>query len=260
MSKLLTYLISTVFAFAFAGTALAVDPTPTTVPAPILTYSKVAGADAPIGGLIGYTISITNSGNASSTSQTMQDTLPGGVDWFIASDGWGCSLSPSTLTGRVILRCESIIVGPRQLNAAKDAFVNGYVSVTVVGQAFVCGPYFNTAIFNGLFPASAVASVTCPVTPTPTPQPPTPTPIPPTPTATSTPIPPTATAEPPTATQPPATSTRPPGRAPGPPNTGDSQPSEDTAPYLVLLSGLLLAAGVSTVLAVKAWYNQGRGV
>lgn len=173
-----------VAALIFAAIAFAATPTPTPEPAPRLTYSKIAGPDVDVGGLISFTISVTNSGNANSGSQTAQDTLPGALDWFIGADTWGCALSPSSTVGRTVLRCEPAIAVARHLNEAEDDFINGSVSVTVVAQAQTCGVFANFAVIDGAVPVSAFATVRCPVTPTPvptataTPAPPTPTPTP----------------------------------------------------------------------------------
>ena len=164
--------------FGMWGTAMAVDPTPTVAPKAVLSYNKTASPETEIGGIISYTLSVTNTGNADSNSQTMVDTLPGGVDWWIASDSWGCSLAPSSTVGRTVLRCGGAVVQKRHLNDAGDDFINGVISVTIFGQAYQCGSYFNTAVFNGQVPsAPAIAYVKCPATPT----------------ATATPIPPTTT-------------------------------------------------------------------
>ena len=236
-----------------AATALAIEPTPTPVPAPILTYSKAGSPSATIsGGVVNFTIAVTNSGNANSTSQTMRDTLPAGVDWGISADTWGCSLSPSSLPGRTVLSCDARVVIARHLNDTKDAFINGSLSVTVSGVAGACGPLTNVALFNGIQPVFAAIDVVCPATPTPSPTPsPTATTAPtqtPTPTAVATATPTaalaTATATaPPTATVPPATATKPPGRAPGPPSTGNSGGSGDSesiALWQLIVSVLLL--------------------
>lgn len=172
---------------AFAAISVAYATTPTAEPKPNLAYTKVAGLDAEPGGIITYHISVINSGNADSNSQTMFDTLPAGIDYWIVQDNWGCELAPSSIQGRTVLRCRGAIVEKRHLNETKDDFVNGAIYVQVAGQAWQCGTYPNVAIFNGIQPSNvAVANVKCPATPTPVP--PTPTPVPPTPVATQTPV------------------------------------------------------------------------
>ena len=220
-----------------ARRASAVDPTPT--PAAKLAFSKVATAETDIGGIIGYAISVTNSGNADSNSQTMIDTLPAGVDWYIAADSWGCTLAPSVTLGRTVLRCGPAIAEKRHLNDAQDDFVNGSLAVTVFGQAYQCGAYFNVAVFNGQMPsAPAIAYVKCPATPTPVPATPTPTSVP-----TATPPAPTATVAPPTPTAP--------AVVPAPPktgNTGSGVPSEGNGfPWAFIAIGGCLTAGTVIV-------------
>lgn len=214
MSKRLAGMLTgLVAALILVAVAFAATPTPTPEPAPRLTYSKVAGPDVDVGGLISFTISVTNSGNADSGSQTAQDTLPGALDWFIGADTWGCALSPSSTVGRTVLRCEPAIAVARHLNENRDDFINGSVSVTVVAQAQTCGVFANFAVIDGSVPVSAFATVRCPVTPTPTATVPPPTATP-TPIATAT-APPTATP----ATEEPTVVPRP-RVTPAPPNTG----------------------------------------
>ena len=126
--------------------------------------------------------------------------------------------------------------------------MNGQLSVTVFGQAYQCGAYFNVAVFNGQVPSTpAIASVRCPATPTPIPATPTPTSV-----ATATPTPtqppaPTATVAPPTPTV-----ALP---APKPPVTGNTQagvPSEGTGwPWAFIAIGGCIAVG--TVVARKVF-------
>lgn len=260
--KRVAWLIALIVMLAALGsswrTAAAIDPTPTPtpVPAPRLTYEKSTGGDVDIGGLIGFAISVTNTGNADSSPQTVQDTLPGNVDWWIASDTWGCQLSPSTLPGRLVLRCDPVVVAKRHLNERADDFVNGSASVTIIGQAFQCGPYFNVAVFNGALPsAPAIAHVRCPATPTPSPTPTsTPTPTATAPPATSTPAP-TATQPPPTPTEPIATPTR--AAIPGAPRTGNTTgvPADGAGFPWAIIS---IAASFTVIFAVAGFIRKRR--
>ena len=81
--------------------------TPTPEPTPRLTYAKVATVD---NHYVEWTLSVTNSGDADSGSQTIQDTLPTGSDWVIVKDTIGCELVPSLGAGRVKLDCSPFIV------------------------------------------------------------------------------------------------------------------------------------------------------
>ena len=221
--------------------------TATPEPSPKLTYSKIAGPAVPVGGLVTFTVSVVNSGNADSNAQAMQDTLPAGIDWQIATDTFGCSLGPSAIVGRTLLSCGPVIVEQRHINKTQDDFENGVASVTVVGIANVCGPLFNVALFNGFNPVAATADVLCP-TPVPTATP-TQTPVPSTPTPTATQPPPTAT---PTQFVPTATPTQ--RIAPLPPNTGNSdggKPGTDVAYGLLVVGALLVLVSVTAYLSVK---------
>ena len=132
-------------------------------------------------------------------------------------------------------------LGKRHLNDAQDDFVNGSLAVTVFGQAYQCGAYFNVAVFNGQMPsAPAIAYVKCPATPTPVPATPTPTSVP-----TATPPAPTATVAPPTPTV-----ALPAPKAPATGNTGSGVPSEGNGwPWAFIAIGASVAAG--TVIARK---------
>lgn len=245
------FLVLAVAAFvALVGLVTQADAqtTPIPEPAPKLAYSKLPGPAVSVGGVISFTITVTNSGNADSGSQTMVDTLPAGVDWQIATDSFGCSLGPSAIEGRRLLSCGPVIVEKRHINDAGDDFENGAASVTVRGVAFSCGPYFNVALFNGLNPVASTAQVLCPETPTPTPTQPPPTS---TPTA-----PPAATATP-TQVPPTATPTR---FVPLPPSTGNTGPGTADAPaspnYAALLALMLIIPGLG--IASTVWYVQRR--
>ena len=211
------FVIGVVLALGMWGVVQAVEPTPTVTPKAVLSYSKTASPETEIGGIISFSHSVTNIGNKDSDSQTAVDTLPGGVDWWIVSDSWGCTLAPSSTVGRTVLRCGDAIVQRRHLNQTEDDFVNGVISVTVFGQAYQCGSYFNTAVFNGLMPSNpAIAYVKCPATPTPV--------------ATATPVPPTPTVVAPTQTPQivyvEVTPTPKPVVVPKPPATGNSVGSD----------------------------------
>ena len=236
-----------ILGLAWISVAQAVTPTPTPEPAAKLTYTKTAGDAVDIGGLIEFTISITNSGNLDSNSQTVYDTLPGGVDWWIVEDSWGCELSASNIAGRTLLSCEPAIVERRHLNATEDDFVNGKVSVTVVGQAFQCGPYFNVAVFNRVLPSNpAIAMVRCPATPTPIPSTNTPTP---TSTTVVTRVPTTTPV--PTLTQPISTPTS--AFIPGPPKTGNSEVATGSDwNWIILMGEVLIVLGAGLIFRIGA--------
>lgn len=215
--------------------------TPTPEPAPRLTYSKSAAVD---GHYVEWTISVTNSGDADSNSQTVQDTLPTGSDWVIVKDTIGCELVPSLTPGRVKLDCNRFIVPKRDLTGVDT---DGIKFVTIGGIVDKCGEYSNAALFNFVIVRATVINIPCPATPTPIPATPTPTMgI----TTTNTPNP----------TQPTSTPTSTPTMriVPLPPNTGNykSEPQGvAVGTYdIVLVSSVLVLSG----LAVMAFGSRRR--
>lgn len=229
----IAWLIAIVAAFAALATVWPqVHRVRAADPVAVLSFAKSAQVD---GNRVAFTLTVQNSGLAPSDSQTAQDTLPAGGDWFIVSDSMGCDLTTSALAGRMLLNCGPFIVPPRHINEAGDDFENGVNQVTV-SAVLECGTYRNTATFNFVEQRSSTVSIPCPETPTPTP-----TQAPPTPTATATPPPPTATATVPAATVSPTRN------VPLPPNTGDSAPHESTTTVSWLYAVLGFAALVFAV-------------
>jgi len=220
-----------------AFSAAVAQETPTPTPAARLQFAK---SGAVSGNVITWTVSITNSGNADSASQTIQDILPAGVDWNVSTvQGLDCILGPYILDPtRETLACTTRTVPAAYFAKDKFAIVNGFASVTVYGFAERCGSYTNTAIRNGFDVVLATVDIACP------------TPVP-TATATATPtqtqVPPTQTptmipTEVPTST-PTATPTR--RVAPLPPNTGNAAgPGGDGSAGVALMGSLLIVAGL----------------
>lgn len=182
-SLLCTLLVVAFLAFAAFRTADAQS-----APVPNLSFSKSAVDSVP-GGTVAYTLAVTNSGSADSNSQTIQDDLPAGFEWFLGESTMKCSLD--TEDGAQVLHCGPFVVEQRHLNETASDFVNGLAFVTVYAEAQACGSWPNTALLRddetGKVTSStlAILDVTCP-TPTPTPVTPTATPTSP-PAATATP-------------------------------------------------------------------------
>lgn len=239
--KFLTLLCAGIVSATILATAVAATPTPE--PAAKLAYGKSASVDA--AGVIIYVISVTNSGNLDSDSQTMQDVLPAGIEWNVAADTWGCSIDASPfLPGRAVLSCDPAIVEKRHLNAAEDDFENGTISVSVYGGAEACGLYSNTARFNaGAISRTAAVSIPCPEAPTPVPT------ATLSPTATPSPVLPTTTAAI-SFTPTPQPAVTPIRVAPGPPSTGNTVASVPEGEGLALtvawvLTGLIGLGGIT---------------
>ena len=216
-----------------------------TEPAPVLTYSKSAAVD---GSYIEWTLAVSNSGDADSESQTVQDTLPSGADWAIVEDTIGCELGPSSLANRLKLSCDKFIVPKKNLDGVDT---DGLRFVTVGGIVDRCGDYLNTAQFNFAILRSTAVSIACPATPVP-------------PTATSTPVP-TVTTGPvelptptPTKTAIPSSSVipRPPNTGSGPVDVADSSKGQLTAFVVALVS---LGVGVA-LFAIPLSYTRVRRV
>lgn len=246
-------------ACAFAASILTIGQVSAqSPPSPKLSYHKVAGPEVPIGGGISFTMSISNSGNLDSGSQTLQDVLPDGIDWQIAP---GYSWDECAIEGQQLLCSAATVPKPFIVGGV---IVNGSVHVTVTGIALECGDYENTAIFNSTTIRRAVASVTCPPTPTPTPTN-TPVVIVVTATPTNTPFPPTLTPTPPpssTSTPVVVTATPTVRIAPGPPNTGGSPPSAyaesgSIAPQLAIAGLVAIALGTG-ILGFRGWRSERR--
>lgn len=220
--------ISAICILAGLGFYAASAQTPT--PVANMQYVKSAQVD---GYLITWTLQASNSGNADSTSQTVQDTLPAGADWVISTDDIGCNLYDSSIPGRLKLECDPFIVQKRHLNATEDDFLNGLRTVRVSGVVDKCGIYTNTALFNTLTIRSTTVIVPCPaiITATPTMSP---TPI-------TTPEPTTPV---PTATQPISTPT--PRIVPLPPNTGNTEPAgvRDGTYDVIMVSAMLILSAL----------------
>lgn len=217
--------------------ALAESPTPTP-PAARLQFSKTGQLS---GNIITWTISITNSGNKNSDSQTIQDILPAGVYWSVSSiAGLTCSVGPViTDTTRQVLECNTLSVPKAEFDNNLFAIVNGLAQVNVYGYAEKCGVYHNIAVRNSLDVVSASVDVPCP-TPTATPTvPPTATPTQ-TPTmvvtATNTPIPVS-----PTSTPSPTPTTK---IVPLPPKTGNTTGTPETAYDVILIGSLFILTGL----------------
>ena len=215
-------------------------------PAPILTYSKSA---AVTGNYVTWTLAVSNSGDADSESQTVQDTMPSGADWAIVEDTIGCELGPSSLANRLKLSCDKFIVPKKNLEGVDT---DGLRFVTIGGIVDECGVYLNTAQFNFAILRSTAVSIACPATP-----------VPPTaPAVTSTPVP-TVTTGPvelptPTKTAIPSSSVipRPPNTGSGPVDVADSPENQLTAFVVALVS---LGVGVA-LFAIPLSYTRVRRV
>ncbi|MCC6959440.1 MAG: hypothetical protein IT301_06295 [Dehalococcoidia bacterium] len=218
-------------------------------PSAVLSFSNTAAVD---GHYVEFSISVSNSGDADSGSQTVQSTLPAGADWAIVEDTIGCSLAPSLLQGRTKLDCDPFIVPKRDLDGVDT---DGLKFVTIGGVVDQCGDISNAALFNLATIRSTTVNIPCPATPTPIP------------TATAPPI--TATTGPvelptstPTATIAPA-KTAVPGASttPRPPNTGtgpaDQRAVRDDRLSAALVFLIALTAGVA-LLAVPLSYTRSR--
>ncbi len=222
-------------------------PAPTVTPAPILSITKSAFPSAgPVnpGDVIGFTITVTNSGNLAA-DVSVSDVLPSSVAWSPAMFPSGCSLSPAG-----VLSCQ-LSLDKRHLNDSQTEFLNGVSQVSVYGIAGACGTtYTNTAllIYKGAPMASnrsAIAVAACPtVAPTATPtSAPTMTPTPTQPPATATPT--VAPTEAPTVAATPTLR----GRAPLPPNTGNTpggSGGESSWALYGFLAVALLGAGITS--------------
>lgn len=240
MTKILR--LAVFWAALFALAPLAVLIAHAAEPAPVLTYSKSAAVD---GSYIEWTLAVSNSGDADSNSQTVQDTLPAGADWAIVEDTIGCELGPSALANRLKLSCDKFIVPKRDLEGVDT---DGLRFVTIGGIVDECGSYSNTAQFNFAILRSTTVSIACPATPTPIPS------------ATATPVPTVTTGpvELPTATP---TKTAVPSKTPLPPNTGtgpvdaaDSPKNELTA----FVVALLCLGGGAMLMAIPLSYTKVR--
>lgn len=217
--------------------------TATPEPAAKLSYAKYVYVDSHY---VQWTLSVTNSGNKDSNSQTIQDTLPAGADWTIVEGNINCELISSSIAGRVKLSCDPFTVSKRQLNETKDDFVNGNRFIVISGVVDTCGVYTNTAVFNFISVRTATADVVCPATPTPVPTM-TPTQIP----ATNTPNPtitPTPTISNPPTQIPTATF------IPKPPNTGNTQINNSESPVgLFVVFAILASLSTGTLFL---WRNR----
>ena len=199
-------------------------------PAPQLTYSKsVASSNH----YIEWTLEVTNSGDADSDSQTVQDTLPAGADWYIADSNIRCELNPSSIAGRLKLDCAEFIVPKVDLDGVDTA---GHRYVIIAGVVDECGIYTNRGVFTGGIQREASINIACPATPTPVPTS--------TPQPTATPTTPIQNAATPT-----ATTTR---FVPLPPNTGNSSMEDPAGKKLAdtLLIGALI--GVTIIVGMSA--------
>lgn len=175
---IISSVVAVVAMFGMWGTTMAVDPTPTVAPKPVLNMTKTALAlEVAPGGLVAYTIGVVNSGFANSDTISLTDVLPPGVHWTM-DDSESCSLSNTF--GTQILTCK-FALNKRHLNDSQTEFVNPSFSVTVYGLAGECGErYVNQALAthngNVLIAGPAIITTTaCPIPVTPTPVPPTPT-------------------------------------------------------------------------------------
>jgi uncharacterized repeat protein (TIGR01451 family) len=111
------------------------------------------------GSAIGFTVTLTNSGNAAATTTKISDLLPpgSGVNWSVAtSSDPSCAVSGSPPS-------QTLNCGPETLAAGASITVH-VTSSTTVGAS--CGTYNNTASFTsangGTGMSSASVTVTCP--------------------------------------------------------------------------------------------------
>ena len=231
MRKLILTLIGCVFALGTYTAFAQESPTPTP-PSAKLQFAKSGQVSDHI---IIWTVSIANTGNADSSSQTIQDILPAGVYWSVSSvQGLDCTITTSvTDLTRQIMTCSTSTVPKAYFDEDRFTIVNGLAQVSIYGYAEQCGSYRNVAVRNGLDVVTATVTIDCP-TPTPTATPiQTSTPVI---TATNTPIP-----VPPTSTPSPTPTTR---IVPLPPKTGNSSGTPETAYDVILVGSVLILIGL----------------
>lgn len=200
----------------------AAEPTPTATPKPaVLSFVKSASTDAPPDGIVGFSITVENSGGTAADVH-VEDQLPAGTLWHIGSDTLNCALDGPP--GAQYVDC-SDTVEERHVSETGDLdFVNGRGIVTLWGLSNGCGQtYRNQAsmVADGIPYASNIAvarTVACAT---------------PTPVVTDTPAPaltPTSTAAVPTSTPVTPVVNAPSGSVvPLPPRTGNTQASLDPA-------------------------------
>ena len=225
---------------------------------PDLSFSKSATDSVP-GGQVAFTLAVSNSGGADSHSQTIQDELPTGFEWFLSSSNIECDLDPADgVETTQVLRCGPFVVEARHLNDSRSDFVNGLAFVTVVAEANHCGSWPNTALIRddvtGVVSSSslAVLDVTCPT--------PTPTATPTNPPATATPVP-TFPAEPSVIIVTATPTKTPILNIPKPPNTGTGPATESAQDGvgIGLMTTLLGLFAIGIGAAVwAAWGNRHR--
>ena len=121
-------------------------PVTVTVTCPSLTLTKVADSSSvDAGSQIGYTITITNTGNGTATGVKLSDTLPTnpGLNWSIASQsaGWNntCAIAGTPLT----LTCG----GASGVSLAPNGTLS--VHITSPTTAATCGTVSNGATVTG---------------------------------------------------------------------------------------------------------------
>src|SRR5215212_8156339 len=125
-------------------------------PAKIEVTKEADDASVNAGEQIGFTVTITNSGDNTALGVELSDALPGGagVDWSIQSQSGGFSISGSP-------QSESLEFGPTSFAAGESATVHIVSSTTKLS----CGQYDNTAEVSttndGSDKASDTTSVLC---------------------------------------------------------------------------------------------------
>jgi len=242
MQKLILTFIGCVFALGLYTVSAQESPTPTP-PTARLQFTKSGQVSDNI---IVWTISITNTGNAPSNPQTIQDILPAGAYWSVASiKGLDCTVGQSiTDTTRQIMNCDTKTVPKATFDQDKFAIVNGLAQVSVYGYAEKCGTYRNIAVRNGIDVVTATVDIACP-TPTPTAT----ATATATPTQTSTPVitaTNTPTPVPSTSTPSPIPTSR---IAPLPPNTGNSDSTVEATYGIIFVGSLLTLVGLTAIIA-----------
>ena len=125
---------------------------------PAIAITKIAdNASVSAGATIGFTIGVTNPGNAAATAVHVTDALPGGtgIDWSINPAVTGCSITGAPPTEQLVCDFASL---------ASLGSVSIHVTSGTTGES--CGTLPNTAVVttgnDGSAEASASIDVLCP--------------------------------------------------------------------------------------------------
>jgi uncharacterized repeat protein (TIGR01451 family) len=117
---------------------------------PSLTITKSASAQAvPAGSPLSFTMTVGNTGRASTGAVTLTDALPAGLDWTVSPANPGCAINGGTLT------CNLGVLGSGG---------TATVGVTATTTRAACGPVSNTASATAdgaTVTANATSAVQC---------------------------------------------------------------------------------------------------